>query len=174
MSQSEETTTENNLPDFGLAGGAYPNEVEAFVKESQKILDSLLTDNANLRKELKAEKELHFQLSRKVVEESATMLEEASRISEGFIAEAKEKAEALTTDADAYAKRVRDEADAYRASIVNEVETERDLIALEVEELNASYVETKARIVSFYRSQLDNLESSDDEQDDESGNESDG
>lgn len=171
MTHTEELTIEQSIDNLEVPGGGNSDEIQAFVKESQKILDKLIEDNKNLRQELKTEKSLRVQTSHKIVESSASMLEEASEIAAKYIEQAKEQAKELTdeaneysdkkkSEADAYDEKVRKEADDYRASIVNEVETERDLIALEIEDLKASHAETKERIVSFHRSILSSLESS--------------
>lgn len=182
MTYPEELNIENNIPDLELSGGTHSTEIDAFVRESQKMLDRLIEDNKNLRDELKTEKTLRLQASQQIVERSASMLEEASEIAAKYVEQAKDQAEDITSeanayadstrsDADTYAEETRAEADAYRKSIVNEVETERDLIALEVEELHASHAETKAKIISFHKSLLEELEadSSNDTNDENDG-----
>lgn len=179
MTHTEELALEEDIQTLEVPGGNNSDEIEAFVRESQKILEKLIEDNKNLRHELKTEKSLRVQASHKIVESSASMLEEASEIAGKYIEQAKDQAQEITsdadeyssvtrteadaysneirTDADAYSETVRKEADEYRKSIVNEVETERDLIALEVEELHASHAETKERIISFHQSILNDL-----------------
>lgn len=182
MTYPEELNIENNIPDLELPGGSAPAEIDAFVRESQKMLDRLIEDNKNLREDLKTEKALRYQASQQIVERSASMLEEASEIAAKYVEQAKEQAAEITSEAnayaestrseaDSYAEETRAEADAYRNSIVNEVETERDLIALEVEELRASHAETKAKIISFHKSLLSELEadSTDDTTDENDG-----
>lgn len=166
MTLPEEETTEALSTDIKFPGGGNA-EIEAFVRESQKIIDRLIDDNTSLRSELKTEKSLRLQASQKIVEQSATLFEEASEIAAGYIETAKEKAAVLTAEADEYHERVTKEADEYRASIVNEVETERDLIALEVEELRASHKEMKERLISFHQSYLDRLLSENSKQEEE-------
>lgn len=159
-----ESGTENKEISFSGESNA---EIEAFVRESQNIIDRLVADNNELRNELKSEKALRLQASSKIVEQSATLFEEASEIAAGYISTAKEKAANLTEEANDYHAKVTKEADDYRASIVNEVETERDLIALEVEELKESHKEMKARLVAFHQSYLDQLTSEETEDSEE-------
>lgn len=170
MTHSEEANIENAISNIEFSGGGNSDEIHAFVRESQRILETLIEENKTLRQELKTEKELRLQASQQIVERSAFMLEEASEIAAKYVEQAKEQATQLTADAndynsstraeaDSYAESTRAEADAYRHSIVNEVETERDLIALEIDELRASHAETKAKIVSFHKSLLESLES---------------
>lgn len=156
MTLPEESETGTDRKEISFSGESSA-EIEAFVRESQKIIDRLVADNNDLRNELKTEKALRLQASSKIVEQSATLFEEASEIAAGYIATAKEKAAILTEEADAYHAKTTQEADDYRASIVNEVETERDLIALEVEELEATHQEMKARLIAFHQSYLDQL-----------------
>lgn len=171
LPEESETGTENKEISFSGESNA---EIEAFVRESQKIIDRLVADNNELRAELKTEKALRLQASSKIVEQSATLFEEASEIAAGYITTAKEKAATLTEEADEYHAKVTKEADDYRASIVNEVETERDLIALEVEELKASHKEMKERLVAFHQSYLDQLASEESEDAEESPAEDEG